>query len=59
MSAGLIFPIGFDLDKAVEQASNDWKSTYASKLESALEKRAINVKLILDTKGIDGLDAVK
>lgn len=59
MAEGLIFPIGFDLDKAVEQASNDWKSTYASKLESALEKRAINIKLKLDTKNIDGLDAVK
>ena len=59
MAEGLIFPIGFDLDTAVNQAANDWKNTYASKLESALEKRAINVKLKLDTKGIDGLDAVK
>ena len=59
MAEGLIFPIGFDLDKAVNQGSKDWENVYASKLESALAKRAINIKMKLDTKNIGNLDEVK
>lgn len=54
----LIFPIGFDLQKEVEEAGKDWDK-YAQKLESALAKRAVKVKLSLDTHNLDNLDAVK
>lgn len=47
MADNLIFPIGFDLEKGVEEASKDWDK-YAKKLETALAKRAIGVKLSLD-----------
>lgn len=45
MADNLIFPIGFDLEKAVEQAGNDWDKTYAKKLEAYLAKRPVRVKL--------------
>lgn len=59
MADNLIFPIGFDLEKAVEQAGKDWNSKYADKLEKLIAKRLVNVKLNLDTKNLDSLDAVK
>lgn len=59
MSDNLIFPIGFDLDKAVEQAGKDWDGKFADKLEKLIAKRPVNVKLKLDTKNLDSLDAVK
>lgn len=59
MADNLIFPIGFDLDKAVADASKEWDSTYAAKLEKALTKKPVSVKLKLDTKNLDSLDAVK
>lgn len=45
MADNLIFPIGFDLQKAVEKAGQDWDKTYAKKLETYLAKRPIKVKL--------------
>lgn len=54
----LIFPIGFDLKKGVEEAGKDWDK-YAQKLEAALAKRAVKVKLNFDTHNFDNLDAVK
>lgn len=59
MADNLIFPIGFDLDKAVSDASKEWDGTYAAKLENALAKKPVSVKLKLDTKNLDSLDAVK
>lgn len=40
-----MFPIGFDLQKAVEEAGQEWDKKYAAKLESILAKRAVKVKL--------------
>lgn len=45
MADNLIFPIGFDLQKAVEKAGQDWDKTYAKKLETYLAKRPVKVKL--------------
>lgn len=45
MADNLIFPIGFDLQKAVEEAGQEWDKKYAAKLESILAKRAVKVKL--------------
>lgn len=45
MADNLTFPIGFDLQKAVEKAGQDWDKTYAKKLETYLAKRPIKVKL--------------
>ena len=45
MADNLIFRIGFDLQKAVEKAGQDWDKTYAKKLETYLAKRPIKVKL--------------
>ena len=45
MADNLIYPIGFDLQKAVEKAGQDWDKTYAKKLETYLAKRPIKVKL--------------
>lgn len=59
MADNLIFTIKFDLDKAVEQAGKDWDGKFADKLEKLIAKRPVNVKLKLDTKNLDSLDAVK
>ncbi len=59
MADNLIFPIGFDLDSAVKKATKDWDDTYASRLEKAIQKRALAVKLKLDTSKLDNLDAVR
>lgn len=59
MADNLIFPIGFDLDKAVEQAGKDWDGKFADKLEKLIAKKPVNVKLKLDTRNLDSLDAVK
>lgn len=45
MAENLIFPIGFDLQKAVEVAGQDWDKKYAKKLEDYINKRPIKVKL--------------
>lgn len=44
MAENLIFPIGFDLQKAVEVAGQDWDKKYAKKLEDYINKRPIKVK---------------
>lgn len=56
MTDNLIYSIGFDLEKGVEEASKDWEK-YASRLEKAIQKRAISVKLKIDTENINGLDS--
>lgn len=55
----MIFPIGFDLDKAVSEATKDWDGKYADKLEKAIQKRALEVKLKLGTINFDSLDDVR
>lgn len=45
MADNLIFPIGFDLQKAVDEASQDWDKKYAGKLEAILAKRPVKIKL--------------
>lgn len=59
MADNLIFPIGFDLDSAVKKAAKEWDDTYASRLEKAIQKRAIAVKIKFDTSKLDNLDAVR
>lgn len=59
MADNLQFPIFFDLEKGVEAAIKEWDGKYADKLEKAIQKRALNVKLKFDTKQLDSLDAVK
>lgn len=59
MADNLIFPIGFDLDKAVADASKDWNDTFAEKLEKRIAKKPVNVKLKFDLSKIDQLDKVK
>lgn len=55
----MVFPIGFDLETAVTNAGKEWDSKYAKKLENAIAKTPVNVKLEFDTKKLDNLDAVK
>lgn len=55
----LVFPIGFDLDSAVQKAASDWDGKYADQLEKAIQKRALEVKLTLSTKNFDSLEDVK
>lgn len=45
MADNLTFPIGFDLQKAVEEAGQQWDKKYAKKLEDYINKRPIKVKL--------------
>lgn len=59
MADDLRFPILFDLEKGVEQAIKDWDGKYADKLEKAIQKRALDVKLKFDTNAFDNLDDVK
>lgn len=55
----LIFPIGFDLDKAVKEAEKLWKSTYNAQMGAALSKKPVKVQVTLDTKSLNSLEAVK
>lgn len=59
MADNLIFPIGFDLEKAVNDAGKEWDGKYADKLEKLIAKRPVNVKLKLDVSKLDQLDRVK
>lgn len=45
MADKLIFPIGFDLEKAVNEAGQQWDKKYAKKLEDYMAKRPVHVKL--------------
>lgn len=57
MADNLIFPIRFDLEKAVEQAGKDWDGKFADKLEKLIAKRPVNVKLNIDVKSINDITA--
>lgn len=59
MAENMTFPIKFDLEKGVNDAIKDWNDKYADKLEKAIQKRALNVKLKFDTHAFDNLDDVK
>ena len=53
MSEKLIFPIGFDLEGGVKEASKEWKSTYQKQLQKAIDDKPLKVKIELETKGLD------
>lgn len=49
----LIFPVGFDLDAGVKDAEKDWKNIYYKRLQKAIDKTPLKVKLNIDPKGLD------
>lgn len=49
----LIFPIGFDLEEGVKEASKEWKSTYQKQLQKAIDDKPLKAKIELETKGLD------
>lgn len=49
----LIFPVGFDLDAGVKEAEKDWKNIYYKRLQKAIDKTPLKVKLNIDAKGLD------
>lgn len=49
----LIFPIGFDLEEGVKEASKEWKSTYQKQLQKAIDDKPLKVKIDFESKGID------
>ena len=49
----LIFPVGFDLDAGVKEAEKDWKNIYYKRLQKAIDKTPLKVKLKIDSKGLD------
>ena len=49
----LIFPIGFDLEEGVKEASKEWKSTYHKQLQKAIDDKPLKVKIDFESKGID------
>ena len=53
MSEKLIFPIGFDLEEGVKEASKEWKSTYQKQLQKAIDDKPLKAKIELETKGLD------
>lgn len=53
MSEKLIFPIGFDLEKGVKEASKEWESTYQKQLQKAIDDKPLKVKIDFESKGID------
>lgn len=61
MADSLIFPIGFDLDNAVTKATQEWDGKYADRLEKALTKRPVSVKVsfAFDAKAVDKFDEIK
>ena len=54
----LIFPIGFDLEEGVKEASKEWKNTYQKQLQKAIDDKPLKAKIELETKGLD-LEALK
>ena len=48
MADNLIFPIGFELEKAVNEAGQQWDKKYAKKLDDYMAKRPVHVKLDFD-----------
>ena len=61
MADSLIFPISFDLDNAVTKATQEWDGKYADRLEKALAKRPVSVKVsfAFDAKAVDKFDEIK
>lgn len=55
MSEKLIFPIGFDLEEGVKEASKEWKSTYQKQLQDTVDKTPLKVKLDLDNEALKAL----
>lgn len=57
----LMFPIGFDLDKAVKEAGKLWKSTYNKQLSDALSAKPVKVGIEFDLKkkDLNNLSSVK
>lgn len=53
MAEKLIFPIGFDLEEGVREASKEWKSTYQKQLQKAIDDKPLKAKIELETKGLD------
>lgn len=53
MADKLIFPIGFDLEEGVKEASKEWKSTYQKQLQKAIDDKPLKAKIELETKGLD------
>lgn len=53
MSEKLIFPIGFNLEEGVKEASKEWKSTYQKQLQKAIDDKPLKVKIDFESKGID------
>lgn len=53
MSEKLIFPIGFDLEEGVKEASKEWKNTYQKQLQKAIDDKPLKVKIDFESKGID------
>lgn len=49
----LIFPIGFDLEGGVKEASKEWKNTYQKQLQKAIDDKPLKVKIDFESKGID------
>ena len=49
----LIFPIGFDLEEGVKEASKEWKNTYQKQLQKAIDEKPLKVKIDFESKGID------
>lgn len=45
MADNLIYPIWFDLEKAVNEAGQQWDKKYAKRLEDFMAKRPVRVKL--------------
>ena len=53
MADKLIFPIGFDLEEGVKEASKEWKNTYQKQLQKAIDDKPLKVKIDFESKGID------
>lgn len=49
----LIFPIGFDLEDGVKEASKQWTNTYHKQLQKAIDNTPLRAKVTLDTGGMD------
>lgn len=57
----LMFPIGFDLDKAVKEAGKLWKSTYNKQLSDTLSAKPVKIGIEFDLKkkNLNNLSEVK
>ena len=58
MADKLKFPIGFDLKAGVKQVKEDWENTYHKKVQDAIDKKPLKLKLTFDLKGVN-LSAMK